>query len=56
MARPKKIQPDAAEGTLTVLKEDTISDGFGGFLKVGAKFDAADEDAATALIARGFAK
>jgi len=45
-----------AKGRLKVLKADTVFDGRGGFLPVGAKFDAVDDAAEAALIARGFAE
>ena len=50
MARPKKDT-----GVLTVKVPNTISDGKGGFLPVGAAFTAADDEAAEALKAKGFA-
>lgn len=52
MSRPKK----AEGGQLTVKRAEAIHDGKGGFLPVGAKFDAADKDAAEALKARGLAE
>lgn len=42
--------------TLRVKKPDTIHDGEGGFLPVGAKFAPVDEDAAEHLKARGLAE
>jgi len=66
--RPAKVKTDEAQdetrdeakaqakGRLKVLKADTVFDGRGGFLPVGAKFDAVDDAAEAALIARGFAE
>jgi hypothetical protein len=51
MARPRK-----AEGGLTALKDNAISDGKGGFLVKGDKFDAVDADAAASLKAKGLAQ
>lgn len=65
--RPAKVKPDAeqaqaqaetrdeakAETRLKVLKADTIHDGEGGFLPVGALFVAADPEG---LKARGLAE
>ena len=45
-----------AKGRLKVLKPDTVFDGRGGFLPVGARFDAVDDAAEAGLIARGFAE
>jgi len=50
MARAK-----ASEGALTVKKPESVSDGEGGWLEVGAKFDAVDEEAAAQHKAKGFA-
>jgi len=44
------------EGALTVKKEGAIFDGVDGFLEVGAKFDAVDEEAAAELKAKGLAE
>jgi hypothetical protein len=44
------------KGRLKVLKADTIHDGEGGFLPVGAAFDAVDDDAAESLKAKGHAE
>jgi hypothetical protein len=53
--RPRKAVEIAkpADGALTVKVADTIHDGAGGFLAVGAKFHAADPEA---LKARGLAE
>jgi hypothetical protein len=51
--RPPKA---VAQGALTVKKAEAVFDGQGGFLPVGAKFDAVDDNAAAALIAKGFAE
>jgi hypothetical protein len=51
--RPAKVE---ATGKLKVLKADTIHDGEGGFLPVGAAFDAVDDDAAESLKAKGHAE
>jgi len=45
-----------AETKMTVVAADTIHDGEGGFLDVGAKFKPADDMARAMLIAKGFAK
>lgn len=45
----------AKSKTLTVKKADSIHDGEGGFLPVGATFTPADDDSADALKARGIA-
>lgn len=45
-----------ANGALTVKKADAIFDGAGGYLPVGAKFDAACEVSAKQLVERGLAE
>lgn len=56
MARPRKQPvPETVPNTLTVLVEDAISDGFGGFLKVGDTFAPVDDEAKAQLIARRLA-
>ena len=64
--RPKKVKDNALQdetktetetkGALTVKVAGVIHDGEGGFFPVGHKFDAADETAAEALKAKGFAE
>lgn len=56
--KPKVETAEApkANGALTVKKPDAIFDGEGGFLPVGAKFDAACEVSAQALVERGLAE
>lgn len=54
--RPPKQVAEASEGSLTVKKADAIFDGAGGFLPVGAKFDAACEVSAQMLVERGLAE
>lgn len=51
---PAEVSKD--KGALTVKKADTIFDGAGGFLPVGAKFDAACEVSAQMLVERGLAE
>lgn len=43
-------------GSLTVKVADSIFDGEGGFLAVGASFDAVDDEAAADLVAKGLAE
>lgn len=54
MARPRNTPP--AEGALTVLIDDAIHDGKGGFLKAGDPVTPADDDARESLIAKGLAR
>lgn len=48
--------PKAANGGLKVKVADTIHDGQGGFLPVGAVFTPVDDDAGALLKARGLAE
>jgi hypothetical protein len=50
MGRPRKDP-----GALKVKVPDVISDGKGGFLPVGTMFEAADDEAAASLKAKGWA-
>ena len=54
--RPRKVDVEAGEGSLTVKVADAISDGEGGCLPIGAKFDPADADAGESLKAKGLAE
>jgi hypothetical protein len=63
LSRAKRGRPakspetvDKHKGALRVIKADAIFDGKGGFLPVGAMFDAVDEEAANTLKARGLAE
>lgn len=52
-AKAPSVEATPAKGGLTVKVADAIHDGLGGFLPVGAKFDAVD---AEGLIAKGLAE
>jgi hypothetical protein len=51
-----KPRQKASAGKLRVAKESAIFDGEGGFMPVGARFDAVDDETAAILIARGLAE